>query len=592
MVPRLTTTMFLLSLMLAPVAFGQMPGVPQPKPPAEASPASQDALGRDTPRGTVLGFIRAANADNLKRAAQYLDTQRPPKQAEQLARELKVVLDRRLSPADLDQLGDQPGGNLEDDLPPNLDRVGTVESIAGTLDIQLERVQRGGKPPIWLFSASTLKGVPAVYDEIRPLWIEQFLWKPLRDIHFLDLALWQWIVLPVAAACVLVFAWLLSRVLFAVLRPLLFWLTGQAPAAQLARITAPVRLVVLSVVLVTWLSATNLPLLVRFYTSQMAVAVGIVGLAWLLVRLVDVFADLMRTHLQYLNQPGRIAITHLLQRLSKALVIVIGGLALLYLAGVDLTAALAGLGIGGIAVAFAAQKTLESLFGGILIISDQPVRVGDFCKVGNVLGTVEQIGLRSTRIRTLDRTVVSIPNGQMASENLENYGVRDKIWFRPTIGLRYETRADQLRYVLAEVRRMLYEHPMVETSSARIRFVRFGGSSLDLDVFAYVLTSDYARFLEVQEDLLLRIMDIVEASGTGVAFPSSTTYLSRDSGLDETRTQKAVEAVRHWREKKELPFPNFHPVRISEFKDRIEYPPADSALHESNDVGPPRATGP
>jgi MscS family membrane protein len=582
MMPTLTATMFLLSLVLAPAALAQAPGAPKPKPPAEAPPASQDALGRDTPRGAVLGFIRAANADNLKRAAQYLDTQRPPKQAEELARELKVVLDRRHSPADLDQLSDQPGGNPEDDLPPNLDRVGAVESSAGTLDIQLERVQRGGKPSIWLFSAATLKGVPSVYEEIRPPWIERFMWKPLRDLRFLDLALWQWIVLPVAVALVLAFAWLLSRGLFAALRPLLRWLTGQQPGAQLARITAPIRLVVLAVALIGWLSMTTLPLLARFYGTRTAVAIGIVGVGWLFLRLVDISADLMRSHVRYLNQPGRIAITQLLQRLSKVLVTVIAALALLYLSGVDLTAALAGLGIGGIAVAFAAQKTLENLFGGILIISDQPVRVGDFCKVGSVLGTVEQIGLRSTRIRTLDRTVVSIPNGQMASENLENYGVRDKIWFRPTIGLRYETRADQLRFVLAEVRRMLYEHPMVETSSARIRFVRFGGSSLDLEVFAYALTTDYGRFLEVQEDLLLRIMDIIEASGTGVAFPSSTTYLSRDSGLDETRTQKALEAVRRWRQEKELPFPNYHPVQISEFEDRIEYPSPDSALHKSN----------
>jgi MscS family membrane protein len=582
MIARLTATMLLLSVMLAPAALAQAPGLPQTKPPVEAPPVSQDSLGRETPRGTVLGFIRAANADNLKRAAQYLDGRRSPKQAEELARELKVVLNRRLSPTDLDQLSDQPGGNPEDDLPANLDRVAAVESSAGTLDIQLERVERGGKPPIWLFSTATLKGIPSVYEEIRPPWFVPLLWTPLRDIRFLDLALWQWIILPIAVALVLAVAWLLSRGLFAVLRPLLFWLTGQPAGAQLARITPPVRLTVAAVALIAWVSLTTLPLLARFYAARIAVAIGIVGVAWLLLRLVDVSADLMRHHLRYLNQPGRVAITQLLQRLSKLLVLVLGALALLYLGGVDLTAALAGLGIGGIAVAFAAQKTLESLFGGILIISDQPVRVGDFCKVGNVLGTVEQIGLRSTRIRTLDRTVVSIPNGQMAIENLENYGVRDKIWFRPTIGLRYETRADQLRYVLAEVRRMLYAHPMVETSSARIRFVRFGGSSLDLEVFAYVLISDYAGFLEVQEDLLLRIMDIIEASGTGVAFPSSTTYLSRDSGLDDARTQKAIEAVGRWRQENELPFPNFRSVQISEFENRIEYPPADSAVHKSN----------
>ena len=130
---------------------------------------------------------------------------------------------------------------------------------------------------------------------------------------------------------------------------------------------------------------------------------------------------------------------------------------------------------------------------------------------------------------------------------------------------------------------MLYEHPMVECQSARIRFVRFGGSSLGLEIFAYVLTSDYTRFLEAQEDLLLRIMDIIEGSGTRIAFPSSTTYLARDSGLDEAKTQGAIAAVKRWREERELPFPNFHPARISEFENRLEYPSPDSALRKSND---------
>ena len=96
-----------------------------------------------------------------------------------------------------------------------------------------------------------------------------------------------------------------------------------------------------------------------------------------------------------------------------------------------MTAVVAGIGVGGIAVALAAQKTLENLIGGITIVSDQPIRVGDFCRVGEYQGTVQAVGLRSTRIRTLGRTVVSIPNGQLAVMNIENFSLRDKIWFQP-----------------------------------------------------------------------------------------------------------------------------------------------------------------
>jgi MscS family membrane protein len=361
-------------------------------------------------------------------------------------------------------------------------------------------------------------------------------------------------------------------------------LTGERGNGHLARVSGPARVLALAVAMAIWTALSSLPLLTRFFWTRVAIAVGIVGGGWLLLRSADIITELTETHLRRVNQPGRVAIAQLVRRLSKLVVILVGFLALLYLANVDLTAVLAGLGIGGIAVAFAAQKTLENLFGGILIISDQPVRTGDFCKVGDVMGTVEDVGLRSTRIRTLDRTVVSIPNGQMAAVNVENFGVRDRIWFHQMVGLRHETTPDQLRYVLAEIRRMLYGHPMVDTQSARVRLIRFGPSSLDLELFAYVLTSDYATFLEVQEDLLLRIMDIVEASGTRMAFPSQTAYLARDSGLDEAKTQAAIASVRRWREEGNLPFPNFRPERIAEMQDRLDYPSPDSALRRADDA--------
>jgi MscS family membrane protein len=221
------------------------------------------------------------------------------------------------------------------------------------------------------------------------------------------------------------------------------------------------------------------------------------------------------------------------------------------------------------------SETIENLFGGI-IISDKPINVGDFCRAGEFLGTVEDIGLRSTRIRTLDRTVVAIPNGQLATMSLENFSMRDRIWLHHTVGLRYETTADQLRYVLAEIRRLLYAHPKVESESARTRFIRFAGSSLDVEIFAYVLTTDPRVFLAVQEDLLLRIMDIIEASGTSMAFPSQTAYIARDRRPDTSKTEKSIATVQAWRERNELPFPEFSQEKISEFNDEIEYPAPES----------------
>jgi MscS family membrane protein len=231
----------------------------------------------------------------------------------------------------------------------------------------------------------------------------------------------------------------------------------------------------------------------------------------------------------------------------KVLVLLFAVLASLQNVGVNVTGLLAGLGIGGLALALAAQKTVENLFGGVSVILDQPVRVGDFCRFGDRLGTVEEVGLRSTRVRTLDRTVVSIPNAEFSALQLENFSRRDRIWLHATLGLRYETTADQLRHVLAEVHRLLREDPRVDPEPARIRFVGFGAYSLDCEVFAYIRTADYGEFLAIREDLLLRIMDIVAASGTSFAFPSQTLYVGADPGLDTARSRAAEAQGRRWR---------------------------------------------
>jgi MscS family membrane protein len=315
------------------------------------------------------------------------------------------------------------------------------------------------------------------------------------------------------------------------------------------------------------------------FWSYVALTLTVFGATWLCVRIIDVLFKLKQSQL-VVTSSGKISMVQLGRKLSKIMAVIVGTVVIFYIAGINIAAVLTGLGIGGIAIAFAAQKTLENLFGGIMIISDQPIRVGDFCRAGDYIGTVENIGLRSTRIRTLERTVVSVPNGQLAVMSLENFTMRDKIWFHHTLHLRYETTADQLRYILAEIRKMLYEHSKVESPSARIRLIGFGNSSLDLEVFAYVLETKYESFLHIQEDLLLRIIDIIEASGSGFALPSQTTYVAGDSGLDAVKSRKALETVHQWREQGKFPFPDFSPETISQMDSKIQYPPPDSALRD------------
>jgi MscS family membrane protein len=201
------------------------------------------------------------------------------------------------------------------------------------------------------------------------------------------------------------------------------------------------------------------------------------------------------------------------------------GIAVLSGWGYNTGTILAGLGIGGVAIALAAQKTIENLFGGVAVISDRPVYVGDFCKFGDSVGTVEDIGLRSTRIRTNDRTEVIVPNAQFSTMTLENFSRRDKMLFHPMLNLRRDTTPEQVRTILAGIQKILRDHQKVEAADLAVRFVGVGSYSLDVEVFAYILTLDGDEFLRIQQELLLNILDAVSAAGTALALPTQASIV-------------------------------------------------------------------
>lgn len=244
--------------------------------------------------------------------------------------------------------------------------------------------------------------------------------------------------------------------------------------------------------------------------------------------------------------------------------------------GLSITPIIAGLGVGGLAVALAIRPTLENIVGGFVLFADKPVRVGEFCAFGDKMGTVEAIGLRSTRIRSLDRTLITVPNAEFSQLQIVNFTRRDMNLFQCSIGLRYETTADQLRYVAAKIRKLLIQHSKVLPDPARVRLSEFGASAYVLDVFALVQCADWNEFLAVKEDLNLRIIDIVAESGTGFAFPSQTVYLGRDSGLDQDRGMAAAREVQKWRDERRLPFPEFDFAERAEMAGTIAFPSASS----------------
>jgi MscS family membrane protein len=548
------------------------------KAPGQA--ASADPFGRGTPSGTVLGFLQAAQSGNSRAAADYLQISslRRQSQGPDLADKLKVLMDRTFV-GSLRRLSTSPEGNPEFG---SYDQQTVGVFSYGDMDVPviLVRVADPNSGKIWLFSSETLSKVPELYDNVQAHQVETKLPQSLVKNSVLGMPLWQWLALFAAIPIALAMGWALV-LLFAIPRRLWLKFRNRPNLHSYSRMSAPL-LVAFSALAHRVIAAyLGLPLLTRLYYHRIIGVFISIGFFWFLLRVTSITMQRLRIRAISAGRVGTGTLIVLGQRLLTALVVILAVLAMLAIVGFNLTTVLAGLGIGGIAIAFAAQKTLENLFGGVSVLADEVIRVGDYCRFGDRTGTVEDISLRSTRVRTDARTELSIPNGALATMNIENFTRRDKIQFSPVLAIRYETTPDQLRYLLAEIRRLLYEHPKVESESASIRFANFDNSALRLEIAAYVLTRDSNEFNAIREDLLLRIMDIVEQSGSGFAFPSQTLYFSRDTGLDKDKTTAAEQQVRQWRDENKLPFPDFAPADKSAFRDSIVYPPPESATGKS-----------
>ncbi|MCC5862891.1 MAG: mechanosensitive ion channel family protein [Gammaproteobacteria bacterium] len=385
--------------------------------------------------------------------------------------------------------------------------------------------------------------------------------------------LWQWLALMLWLLVSIAISWLLTWLLATALR--LKNNEGAHSLSAAVRFLWPLRLIFLAALGMYALRILGLPQTVDI---PIRVVIGItLSLAggWLAYHLVDKVNDVLEAQSQRYRYRDEI-LRSLAVSIAKLAVIVGAILFLAEILSLPYQGVIAGLGIGGLAVALAARSTLENLIGGLTLFADKPVEVGDFCQLRDHLGIIEGIGLRSVKVRSLDRTVVTIPNAEFVNMNIENLTRRDRILLRTTIGLRYETTPDQLRWVLAEIRKLLLQHPAITAEPARARLLGFGDHSVDIEIFAYVMSNDWNEFLAVREDVFLRLIDIVDESGTGFAFPSMVNYLARDGGLDQDLTERAEARIREQRESSEMPFPEFDIQTRKTMRDTLDYPPKGS----------------
>jgi MscS family membrane protein len=541
-----------------------------------------DEFGRGSPRGTVKGYLAACHESDYERAANYLDLRRVPGDGSTLARQLRLVLSRTLW-VDAEALSPEHKGRSNDGLPPYRDRLGTIETQAGKVDILLQSVPREDGVTIWKIAGVTVAQVPDLYEEFGYGVLERFLPKIFFDIQFLDIALWQWIGLLVLVLLAAIASWFLTVFVVRLFGTLVAFTKTTIDDKLRVKAAGPIRLAIAVLVFRAGLVPLGLGIGAMGFLSALLSALFIVAVTWLLLRVSDVLSSVVQERLVERGEVGATALVPPGRKFVKAIVAIFAFVAILSNFGFNVAALLAGLGVGGIAVALAAQKTIENLFGGIILYVDRPVRVGDFCRFGDKMGTVEEIGIRSTQVRTLDHTVITIPNATFSNMQIDNITARERIRLLAVVTVRYETTPDQLRYILVEIRKLLYRHERIIPDTPRVRLINFGAYSLDIEVVAYVNTTDWAEFLGIREDIFLRIMDIIDASGSGFAFPSQTLYMGRDDGLKAERVREISEKVQQWREHNEIYLPNFPANKIEEFKGTLPYPPEGSPEYRETD---------
>ncbi len=522
-------------------------------PAAEAPPA--DDLGRSTPRGTVTGFIEAISKQDFEKAAQYLDLSKIAEgsrkgRGPELAQNLQSALDRSgwFFPGSM--ISNDPEGRKEEDgLEETQDRVGNIRGPKGNIDITLQRMEWPGTDgqKIWLISSATLEQMRSLIntqEEFEPL-VNKVLPDFLIETKWFGAPAGHWIAVIALLALSYLSCWFVMLAVVGFLKKLWTKKCSVSGRNLLDTIRAPVSLYA-----AVWLFAyaslwSDLSIIVRQQTAQLNVIVAWSAIALLLWRLIDIFAEAAQKRM---TANGRFfgfsSILFFFRRMIKILF----GIVLLFIIldniGVDVTAGLAALGIGGIALALGAQKTLENFIGSLAIVIDQPVHIGDFCKIGDVSGTVEDIGMRSTRIRTNDRTLVTIPNGDLSNQKIENLARRNRFLVNRRFQIRYDAPSEKLRLFAKKLEETLFASEYVTEEGFPVRYHGPGDAGHLFELFFYINVSDVNEYLKIQQELMLKMADLLSELGMYYIIPSQTMLPAFDQmgGRRDGDTREPVKA--------------------------------------------------
>lgn len=573
---RLLFNLLLLVFLILPVtATSQLLGGGKA---ATEEPAStpEDSLGRRTPQGTVNGFIKAIGDQNYLRASQYfvLSKRSYRKTAERvrIAKAFQQLLDKggNLSPSSI--ISNKETGRVDDDLAIGVDLVGNISTNKNVIQLYVENQSDDSQPALWLFSAETIEAINGADIKGEKTFLDTILPEVLVEKKLGNVPVGHWAVVVVMTFI----SYFLSRLLIYLLIHIIQTVWRKAASEKgktiIEAFTLPILMCLTVLLFVVSTQRMGISIVVRQRFSTIIITISIIAFLILLWRMTDFLSMFTRGRMSRSGRISAVSAILFLNRTAKVAIVVIGIISILGIIGVDVTAGLAALGIGGIALALGAQKTIENFVGSVSLIADQPLRVGDYCRVDDIKGTVESIGMRSTTLRTAARTIVTIPNGQLSASKIENFAHRDRFIFNPIFTFRMETTPDQMRYLLVELRSLLFSHPAVLNTPPIVRFTGITADALKVEITAYIEAINFDTSQEVQEDLLLRMMDIIENSGTSLAYPSQTIYMARDTSPSEEKTAAVSEKVKKWKKNNELQLPKFDPKRVEELKDSIQYP--------------------
>ena len=536
----------------------------------EASVLSGFTPGRaQTPQQALVALYSAFRMGDPESAALYLDLRYVPESLEEvppvnIARGLLFIFSQQ-NVLDLTRISSEPEGSLEDGLPEDLEQFGTVSLSEEVIPVYLQRIEEADGTLVWRVSNATVVRTPDMWDELGYSDLNVWLSQVLPEFYVLGMGNFQVAILLATA----IGGWFVTGWISWLIAGLGGRFSNPWQHALSRFLRVPLRLILYVALIRIVIANLGLSVIAKAYlqSSPLEYLVAVI----LAFGLLNLYRDYKIRQLELQGDVEYVALIKPVVVIVRIIVATTAALMWADQAGFNVSTLIAGLGVGSLAVALAAQKTLENVIGAITLYTARPIRPGDWCRFGDIQGTVEEIGLRSVTLRTLNRTLVTVPNSMFSSADIENFSVRDRIRFFKLLELQMPT-PDQLRAILGEFRTLFASHPMVRQDTVSIRLADIEAATAVIRLDGGIMTRDYQEYLAVAEDLNLRIIEIVHQNGAIFSGPGQVLQIRDFQQAGAEKLQEVEAKLEVWRQGDGLPFPDLSDQEKQQLKGSLEYP--------------------